>query len=167
MGIRHTGVTARPWMAARGALLIAGLVALAPLAGVEAADTVYRWTGPDGSVHYGAVPPAGVDAEPVETFAGGSAASDGADSAVDDAGAADSADADGDPSDEPPGEAAAAQPRPLSEEQCERLAHNRMLLESQPGRLVVEGEDGEPRRMPNEERERRLERAETMLAERC
>ncbi len=49
-------------------ILIAGLLAMGLLAGsASAQNSVYRWVGEDGGVHYGATPPADVEAELVKS----------------------------------------------------------------------------------------------------
>jgi len=164
--MRSTRTDGVPERTRAGGLLIAVVLLLGPWGAESRAETVYRWTDADGIVHYGSAPPPGAEAERIDltTPDPGPSAPTGEGASATDGGESAAADA---TTDDATAEPAAAQPQPLTAEQCEQLEHNRMLLESQPGGLLIEGEDGEPRRMPNDERERRLEETEAMLDEHC
>ncbi|OOG25593.1 DUF4124 domain-containing protein [Thioalkalivibrio denitrificans] len=51
------------------AILAFVLAAAVPLAPILAQDVMYRWTDEQGVVHYGQVPPSGVDAQRITTAA--------------------------------------------------------------------------------------------------
>ena len=57
----------KPWLYQENIMrgLIFLLLLIIPLLPVTGQDTVYRWKDAQGSTHYGAEPPAGVQAEPI------------------------------------------------------------------------------------------------------
>ena len=50
--------------------LAAGLLAVATSLPMQAADTVYKWVGEDGTTHYGTRPPNGVDSTAIKPKTG-------------------------------------------------------------------------------------------------
>ncbi|MEX0729274.1 MAG: DUF4124 domain-containing protein [Aquisalimonadaceae bacterium] len=139
-------------------LLGTGLAAvMLCMSGMAAAATVYKWTGADGTVTYGQLPPAGVDAAPVDgpppapsTPAGGDAVPEAADN-----GATPSERIEVDVDDE---ESMAAA--------CEAARDNIAVLENPAvTRLLDDG--GESRALEPEERDERLRENRGFVEEWC
>lgn len=128
-----------------------------------AASEIYRWRGDDGTVHYGAQPPTGADAERVDIESGPPPSERATTPDEPDAGAQESEPATAD-------DAATnedREPPPLSDAQCDQLERNLTTLESRPAGVLVEGADGETRRLDQAERRDKIEETRELLANRC
>ena len=132
-----------------------------------AQETIYKWVDQEGTVHYGARPPEGVDYEIVDIETRertrGGASTDG-DEAGPDAGE-ESEDGTTVPPEQP--EMAASEPDP--EMVAERCAQARRNIENltQRSNVLIRGEDGERRQISAEERESMLEDARRFIDEWC
>lgn len=146
---------------ARSGSVASVVLVLLAVANPAATADVYRWTDDDGNVHYGAQPPAGSDARPVDLDTAPAAAQADEDSP---ATARERVESDRDPPAEP---AAGTAPPPLSADVCERLEDDLLMLESNPAGILVQDDEGSVRRMPQEEREQRMDEIRDRLDNRC
>jgi hypothetical protein len=145
--------------------VLAGLVLLA--AGSAYAETIYRWVDEAGNVHFGGIPPAGVEVTIVDGAAesGGPAAplQDKADTGGEDAGVSH---AEQRRSERAEQRAAAAEKRLALDEQCAKMRKRRAELEPRTS-VIYLNEAGEPVRMDDDVRLARLEEAKSYLAANC
>ncbi|SEO60104.1 DUF4124 domain-containing protein [Aquisalimonas asiatica] len=135
---------------------------LALLVATTASAGIYQWTDDDGHVHFGENPPPEVDAERLDGAPG--PASQPEEPATDDD------QADSGPSDEPAVEeesgADEEQPEGVLAEACEDARHNAEVYADESVRRV-QTEDGDVQILEPEEREARLDEAQTFLDEHC
>lgn len=147
-------------------------VALATSAGAE----IYRWTDDSGQVHYGGNPPANVDAEVVDNPArepagesgnnGTRAEADEAEGGSGDEGADDgTAEQDDDNSEQADSNADEEDNAQLAEA-CDTARQNAEVFGDESVRRV-RTEDGEVERITPEQREQRLEEAQSFIDEHC
>ena len=156
-------------------LFIVLLSAAITLPHASAGKTIYRWVDDDGIVHFGNRAPEGVKATEVALKPG-----------TDEPGRPQE---NADPSPEPDTTAGAEEEAPLSvaeqrrqaraerrqkynedrqkmESQCKTMRAQKDFVEPSP-RVLVQGEDGNPRRLNDEEREEMLDEANAFLAKNC
>jgi len=143
--------------------LAALLVALASSPEAPAQETVYKWTDAEGTVHYTARPPEGVDYEVVDmaqqTRRSGTSQQSG------DASSQSQGEASSIPPEQP--EMAAEGPDPeIVAERCEQARRNIENL-TQRSNVLITGDDGERRQITDEERERMLQDARDFIEEWC
>ncbi len=137
------------------------LVAVAGTAAL-AAD-VYRWQDEDGNVHFGSNPPTGVDAERVDLDARSVEPQAPAATEQEDASTSDAT-----PDSAPDAQTAEApEPEPLSAERCEQLERDYTMLESRPAGILVPDDDGNVRRMSEDEQQERMTRMREQIDTRC
>jgi hypothetical protein len=159
------------WTKFTALLLALGLGATAMDAIAE--TVIYRWVDEDGVVHFGNQPPIDVQATVVNKRS--PTPSRGAGRATVASSQPQTAQADGGP------ELSAAEQSRLTradrrksytekqhklEADCEIMRRQRDWVEPSP-RVLVAGDDGEPRRLSDEERDEMLNEANTFLAENC
>lgn len=147
-------------------------VALATSAGAE----IYRWTDDSGQVHYGGNPPANVDTEvvdnPAREPAGESgnnetrAEADEAEGGSGDEGADDGAAEQDDDNSEQADSNADEEDNAQLAEACDTARQNAEVFGDESVRRV-RTEDGEVERITPEQREQRLEEAQSFIDEHC
>jgi len=143
-------------------LLAAALAALSIQFDAQAQEqTIYKWVDAEGVVHYTARPPEGIDYEEV-----GIEMRESADSA---AGGGETGGDNGAAEETPPELPEMAQSEPEDEAMAERCAQARSNIEdlNRYENITVEGEDGEQRPVPEEERMRMIEEAQRFIDEWC
>ncbi|MDZ7791256.1 MAG: DUF4124 domain-containing protein [Xanthomonadales bacterium] len=142
------------------AIVVVGLT-LQPEASAEE-QTIYKWLDEEGVVNYTARPPEGVDyeevgietREPVEADAADSETQPAQDSAAETT---------------PPEQPEMTRSEPDPEVVAERCAQARSNIDSlnQYQNVTVRGDDGEQRRISDEERTRMIEEAQAFIEEWC
>ena len=133
------------------------LLALALANTAFAQGAVYRWTGDDGVVHYGATPPMGVEAELVKTHNTGSSSPNTTATTPDTA---------------EPGQEAEAKPE-LSPEMAARKAamckeeQDRLATLKKPGRIRMAQADGSTKYLSIEEIANEISVSEKVISDAC
>lgn len=131
---------------------------------IQASEEIYKWVDEDGVTHYSARPPEGIEYQRVTTEADRAVAR--TDSTV-------ATDSDEQEERRATGnlpelaEIAAEEPDPeLVAERCEQARNNLNWL-TQRTRISVEGEDGEMRRLSEEERQAQIQENQAFIDEWC
>lgn len=142
------------------------IATLGILAGtVQATDEIYKWVDEDGVTHYSARPPEGVEYQRMTTDADRATARTGASSTREGERPEEDDRATGDLPQL--AEIAAEEPDPeLVAERCEQARNNLNWL-TQRTRISVEGEDGELRRLSEEERQAQIQENQAFIDEWC
>ena len=145
---------------------------LLALAASASAQTIHRWVDSEGVVHFGAQPPQGVDATPVNTVAPGKGLGVAAE---DIRGTKNPATENGEPqvsyAEQKRRERAERQQEAMKQNaerqrQCAVMERQRAALEPSP-RVIIEDESGNPVRMDDNDRLTRLSEAKKYLEENC
>ncbi|MDO3380806.1 DUF4124 domain-containing protein [Gilvimarinus algae] len=136
--------------------LAAGLLAVTTSLPMQAADTVYKWVGEDGTTHYGTRPPNGVDSTAIKPKTGHS-------EPVDYSHLSGTEEQEQTDRDESSAEEEASTKDP---ERCEAARKNKEIL-GRGGRVREATDDGSFRYLSEEEKAKRLEDAQKAIDESC
>ncbi|MCK8516094.1 DUF4124 domain-containing protein [Methylonatrum kenyense] len=143
--------------------ILAALLLL--VSGSVNAATIYKWTGSDGSTHYGQLPPEGVEAVPLETESG--PARDGPVEQPEPDDAADEQAAETEPAaEEETADDAGQTSRQQIDEACVAYQENLAVLEDPAVRRIQVGDD-EVVVLDEEERSRRIAETRAFIDDWC